>query len=240
MAPVWLFVPNLIGYLRVGTGLAAFYYAFTDPEAFFLLYGFSYALDAVDGVAARSLGQKSSFGAVLDMVTDRFCTAGLLAVLAALTASANFTKHPSATPAGPWLGFVFLSLMVLDVVSHWVQMYRCAAQRWWWWWRGGWGGCALSHILCLCVAQLPDDGQRVAQGGGGRASHLEVSRRAAPSGKQTARLSPPTLPPFPRGAGSTTPSRTPCSSCACSTRRRCCFPTPPSRGTGQCSAGAQG
>jgi CDP-diacylglycerol--inositol 3-phosphatidyltransferase len=36
-----------------------------------LLYGVSCLLDAVDGQAARALGQTSKFGAVLDMVTDR-------------------------------------------------------------------------------------------------------------------------------------------------------------------------
>lgn len=66
--PVWLYVPNLIGYVRVITGLAAFVYAFDKASysQFFSLYMFSYALDAVDGLAARSLGQLSSFGAVLE------------------------------------------------------------------------------------------------------------------------------------------------------------------------------
>jgi hypothetical protein len=43
-------------------------------------------------------------------VTDRACTATLLAVLAALW---------------PAQAYTFLCLLMLDVVSHWVQMYRC-------------------------------------------------------------------------------------------------------------------
>lgn len=115
MVSTWLYVPNLIGYVRIITGLAAFMYAFDKSQhgTFFMLYAFSYALDAVDGVAARALKQTSRFGAVLDMVTDRFCTAGLLAVLAHL-----FQEHP--------LHYVFIWLMILDIVSHWAQMYRCA------------------------------------------------------------------------------------------------------------------
>lgn len=65
---VWFYVPNLIGYVRIITGLAAFWYAFPGPahdtlnwQAFFWLYGVSYMLDAVDGVAARKLGQVSRF-----------------------------------------------------------------------------------------------------------------------------------------------------------------------------------
>lgn len=42
------------------------------PKACTLLYGVSCLLDAVDGQAARALGQTSKFGAVLDMVTDRY------------------------------------------------------------------------------------------------------------------------------------------------------------------------
>ena len=41
------------------------------PKYCTLLYGISCLLDAVDGPAARALGQTSKFGAVLDMVTDR-------------------------------------------------------------------------------------------------------------------------------------------------------------------------
>ena len=114
--PVWLFVPNLIGYVRILSALAAFPLAFSPTRwhYFFWLYGVSYALDAVDGVAARALGQTSRFGAVLDMVTDRFCTAGLLAVLARLL---------------PDWSAVFVFLLILDISSHWVQMYRCGGRE---------------------------------------------------------------------------------------------------------------
>lgn len=41
------------------------------PKYCTLAYVVSCLLDAVDGQAARALGQTSKFGAVLDMVTDR-------------------------------------------------------------------------------------------------------------------------------------------------------------------------
>lgn len=37
-----------------------------------MAYAISQLLDAADGHAARALGQASKFGAVLDMVTDRY------------------------------------------------------------------------------------------------------------------------------------------------------------------------
>jgi CDP-alcohol phosphatidyltransferase len=55
---VWFFVPNLIGYARIATAAVAFAeHAQGHATAFFWWYGVSYALDAVDGVAARSLNQ---------------------------------------------------------------------------------------------------------------------------------------------------------------------------------------
>lgn len=62
--------------------------------AFFTLY--CYFLDSV-----------STFGAVLDMVTDRISTACLLVVLSQL-------YKP---------GLIFVSLLALDIASHWLQMY---------------------------------------------------------------------------------------------------------------------
>lgn len=42
------------------------------PKYCTLAYCISCLLDAVDGQAARALNQTSKFGAVLDMVTDRY------------------------------------------------------------------------------------------------------------------------------------------------------------------------
>lgn len=108
MVSVPLFVPNLIGYVRLILGIAAFFFAIHNPTWFIILYTISYGLDAVDGVAARALGQQSRFGAVLDMVTDRLCSMGLLAIL--------------TIQAYDWYG-IPLAFMVLDIGSHWTQMY---------------------------------------------------------------------------------------------------------------------
>eukprot|EP01138_Halocafeteria_seosinensis_P015677 gb/GECG01015998.1/.p1 GENE.gb/GECG01015998.1/~~gb/GECG01015998.1/.p1 ORF type:complete len:219 (+),score=9.58 gb/GECG01015998.1/:1-657(+) len=106
--PVALFVPNIIGYVRVLTGVLSFPYALHSPWMFLGLYAFSYALDALDGVAARGLNQCSRFGAVLDMVTDRFCTCVLLLILSHL-----------------WRDLfpVWAILLSLELVSHWLSMY---------------------------------------------------------------------------------------------------------------------
>jgi CDP-diacylglycerol--inositol 3-phosphatidyltransferase len=116
---VWLYLPNLIGYARVLALLGAVACA-TRPDLtapLFLLYAASYLLDALDGPAARHLGQTSRFGAVLDMVTDRVSTALMLGLLAHAAGGSGRHAHASG----------WLLLMLLDIAAHWVQMYAAGA-----------------------------------------------------------------------------------------------------------------
>ncbi|KAL2636160.1 hypothetical protein R1flu_007639 [Riccia fluitans] len=106
--PIYLYVPNLIGYARILANVTAFGVCFTNKSLFAVLYLISFICDELDGRFARMLDQKSTFGAVLDMVTDRVSTAGLLVVL-------------SHMYKGSFL--IFLGLLVLDISSHWLQMY---------------------------------------------------------------------------------------------------------------------
>ncbi|CAB1099248.1 unnamed protein product [Ectocarpus sp. CCAP 1310/34] len=81
---VLLYYPNLIGYARVALVLASYYLAETNWKASSCFYLVAFAGDVVDGHVARKFKQASRFGAVLDMVTDRCSTAGLLLVLSRL------------------------------------------------------------------------------------------------------------------------------------------------------------
>nr|GEV60153.1 probable CDP-diacylglycerol--inositol 3-phosphatidyltransferase 2 [Tanacetum cinerariifolium] len=104
---VYLYIPNIIGYIRVLMNVFAFAICFTNKELFSILYFISFVCDALDGWFARKFNQVSTFGAVLDMVTDRISTACLLVILSQV-------YRPS---------FIFLSLLALDIASHWLQMY---------------------------------------------------------------------------------------------------------------------
>lgn len=111
--PVWLYVPNLIGYFRVLCSFLGFYYAtrsdlFADQLSFLIIYMVGFLLDAADGYYARLLNQCSKMGAVLDMVTDRFSTAGVCVLLAG--------RYK------PWT-VDFIGLIALDLSSHYAQMY---------------------------------------------------------------------------------------------------------------------
>ena len=59
MVHVFLYVPNLIGYVRVIGALVSLSYALSEPWTFVWIYTFSMGLDAIDGVAARALNQSA-------------------------------------------------------------------------------------------------------------------------------------------------------------------------------------
>lgn len=69
---IFLYIPNIIGYIRIlMIGVAWCYYQ-DSPWRFMFLYCSSTALDAVDGMAARNFHQTSAFGAWFDVVIDVF------------------------------------------------------------------------------------------------------------------------------------------------------------------------
>jgi hypothetical protein len=118
---VFLFVPNLIGtilfrrpqrlsdtfqigYTRIILAGLSLHFMSYHPKYCTLLYCLSCLLDAVDGQAARLLGQTSKFGAVLDMVTDR-CAFSLTSV---------YCHHLTS---GEMHDFVFVVLPIIGL-SH--------------------------------------------------------------------------------------------------------------------------
>ncbi|GMH17855.1 hypothetical protein Nepgr_019696 [Nepenthes gracilis] len=107
MLTIYLYIPNIIGYLRVLMNCLAFALCFSHKGLFVILYFTSFVCDALDGWFARKFNQVSTLGAVLDMVTDRISTACLLVILSQI-------YRP---------GLIFLSLLALDIASHWLQMY---------------------------------------------------------------------------------------------------------------------
>lgn len=106
---VFLFVPNLIGYARVILMFFAFFYML-DKDMYQITvfcYMLSQLLDAFDGHAARALNQCSKLGAMLDMLTDRCSTLGLIMALGMLY---------------PKCFFLCQCYAVLDIASHWLHL----------------------------------------------------------------------------------------------------------------------
>jgi CDP-diacylglycerol--inositol 3-phosphatidyltransferase len=119
---VLLYVPNLIGYSRVLLTLASLVLMLVDSSAYWniaiFLYIASFVGDLFDGWVARKLQQTSSFGGVLDMMTDRCSTLGLLFVLG------NVYQDKQG---GVYWQLTFLGVVLLDISSHWCQMYASLA-----------------------------------------------------------------------------------------------------------------
>ena len=105
---VFFFVPNLIGYARIILGFVSYAMAFKDYRMTVGCYMLSQLLDAADGWAARALGQSSTYGAVLDMVTDRASRTCACVILAKF-----YPEHIVGLTA----------LVTLDMFSHWFHMY---------------------------------------------------------------------------------------------------------------------
>jgi CDP-diacylglycerol--inositol 3-phosphatidyltransferase len=72
-----LFLNSILGYTRVILAAVSMHYMPYHPNYCTLAYCVSCLLDAVDGPVARARGETSKFGAVLDMVTDRFLSFSL-------------------------------------------------------------------------------------------------------------------------------------------------------------------
>jgi len=106
---VFLYIPNLIGYARLGFYLASFICHSLGYWWLCLgLYAIAFILDEFDGRAARAYNQSSNFGAALDMVADRSATAGFCLILAQL--------YPGYLVA-------FIGAIALDVSSHYYLIY---------------------------------------------------------------------------------------------------------------------
>lgn len=88
--------------------LYAFAVAHKSPLHCMAAYFVGFCCDELDGRFARMFQQTSRFGAVLDMVTDRISTTGLLALLCLY--APNYCTG-------------WISLICLDLASHWFQMY---------------------------------------------------------------------------------------------------------------------
>ncbi|CAG9861062.1 unnamed protein product [Phyllotreta striolata] len=110
---IFLFVPNIIGYARIILAIISFYFMPTNYIVACTCYVVSALLDAFDGHAARYYNQSTKFGGMLDQLTDRCGTMGLVAVLAHF-----YPKYM----------FLFLLSMCIDVACHWIFLHTSILQ----------------------------------------------------------------------------------------------------------------
>ncbi|MEN2497137.1 MAG: MCM DNA helicase complex subunit [Marteilia pararefringens] len=101
---ILLYIPNIIGYVRLILFFISIYLIINKCFFGILIYSLAAYLDSWDGYYARKYNQTTLFGSVFDMVLDRTSTIGLqIAIL---------TFYPS-------LALPFVFLITLDIMSHW-------------------------------------------------------------------------------------------------------------------------
>uniref|UniRef100_A0A915Q1L2 CDP-diacylglycerol--inositol 3-phosphatidyltransferase n=1 Tax=Setaria digitata TaxID=48799 RepID=A0A915Q1L2_9BILA len=105
---VWLFYPNLIGYLRIILAVLSFEAMNYAPWRAAICYFLSAISDAFDGYAARLYNQSSRFGAMLDMLTDRCALMALV-----ICCGCFYPDHL----------FYFQMSAVVDIASHWLHFH---------------------------------------------------------------------------------------------------------------------
>jgi CDP-diacylglycerol--inositol 3-phosphatidyltransferase len=109
---IFLFYPNIIGYVRIAFTFLSCYYWFTHPltSAFFFVMSQTF-LDDLDGIAARRFNQATLFGGTLDIVIDRCSFMVYLMGLCVL--------YPNYMILFQFVGF-------LDISRMWMKMYSAA------------------------------------------------------------------------------------------------------------------
>mmetsp|Transcript_20426 Transcript_20426/g.37217 ORF Transcript_20426/g.37217 Transcript_20426/m.37217 type:complete len:227 (-) Transcript_20426:100-780(-) len=112
------YVANIIDYGRV---LALYWAVKSSGWTFAKWYTFSYALDAVDGYAARALKQESRLGYYLDMIIDR-CSSCVCLHFAAVAVLNGGTIVPSFA-ARPVAVFLYSCLAVIELIAHGAVMF---------------------------------------------------------------------------------------------------------------------
>ena len=70
---MFLYIPNLVDYLRYFLAIRGMYYAFVKEQWMYFIayYAAAILMDAFDGKLARMFNQESRLGCCLDMVCDR-------------------------------------------------------------------------------------------------------------------------------------------------------------------------
>ncbi|SBT82320.1 phosphatidylinositol synthase, putative [Plasmodium ovale] len=108
---IYLYIPNIIGYIRVILLLGGFMICQKNVILFASFYAISQVLDALDGWTARKFNQTSLFGQILDQITDRLSTS-LLYLL-----NGN-VYNEYIIPIG--------LIMIADIGGHYIHATSCA------------------------------------------------------------------------------------------------------------------
>ena len=125
--PVVLYIPNLLGYIRILLSFIGFNYALQhSPNKALNIWIVASLLDLVDGIVARKLNQSSHFGVLVDIVADN-----ILRTIVWISTMIEYSKTDHETSSIvvcawvaiiclEWVTFFCTQTSIQDV--HWKEM----------------------------------------------------------------------------------------------------------------------
>jgi hypothetical protein len=122
--PILLYIPNLIGYLRIICAFIGLYFAnIHQPQIAVVIWIFSSTLDLFDGIIARMLHQTSKFGIILDIIADNVLrTTVWLAVSNTAFYHNIIQKEVSSTSSQFNLNQIIMILSCCIICIEWITM----------------------------------------------------------------------------------------------------------------------
>ena len=118
--PVYLYIPNLLGYARIGLAFYGMYLSGGKPVEAVVTFVISASLDLFDGILARALNQTSSLGVVLDIAADNILrTCGWIAAACHEEASSTLKTLAAAIICVEWITMLSTQLHAAHSQEHW-------------------------------------------------------------------------------------------------------------------------
>merc|ERR1719469_44901 len=122
LLPIPLYIPNILGYIRIILSFVALWKSSTNPIQAVVLWILSAFLDLIDGIVARKLNQCSSLGIFLDVAADNILRTSIwVAVVKSYKSSSNIMDLISTfIICIEWLTFLSTQIHSLeDNGNHW-------------------------------------------------------------------------------------------------------------------------
>ena len=118
--PVYFYIPNLLGYTRIGLAFYGMYLSKSIPVEAVVTFVFSASLDLFDGILARALNQTSCLGIVLDIAADNILrTCGWVAAACNDEASPLLRTVAVAIICVEWITMLSTQLHAANSQQHW-------------------------------------------------------------------------------------------------------------------------
>ena len=120
--PVVLYLPNLLGYLRIGLAFYGLCLCDQYPVITILVFLLSASLDLLDGPLARALQQTSSLGVLVDVAADNLLrTCGWMAAACHADSSPWVKSVAVVLISVEWMTMVSTQLHAAIHGQHWKQ-----------------------------------------------------------------------------------------------------------------------